>query len=466
MNCIINGFHDIHQKEIIDFIINKIQPEKGYLILDDRKFLYQYSNVTILYANELNKGIYPVCNYSFSDDFLKYIHKNFYILSLMMERQDSFKKNVHINYESKKNDIYKHFAYWYNEIKNAKIDFFISSNIPHDIYDYIIFLTLKYFGKTKFLFFYQSNFMDVIIPLIDGNYLYPSIEEEFNKQLLNKNFVFKSKVCVNEYNRQTNNVKPFYMSSKKKNLLIEFCKVTKKIIDKGLIYSYKSYKRNSLYKAETKKLRDAYEKKSMKPNFTENYFYFPLHYQPELTSCPLGGDYIDQYLIIDLISSLLPDNFYLYVKEHPKQEIANRYGNYYSDTLIRNKNNIKFIKTEQDSYELINHSKGVITITGTAGWESLFRCKPVIVFGKNFYNYAPNVFYVENYEMCKSAINTIIKSTLDFSEISLKKFMVAVNNVCIEGFIDPVYEDSSIFTYKQSNNNIINFIKKFLEKGI
>lgn len=464
MNFIINGFHDENQLDIISSIIQSMKSGKGYLILDTALNI-QNPNIKILYVSDINRGKYPNYNYVFSEKFLSYIQKNFYILSLMMERKDSFQKNTHIPFELKKKEIYTHFGYWYNEIKNNPIDYFISSNIPHDIYDYIIFLTLQFFNKTRILFFYQSNFLDMIIPLKDGNYLCPEIKDEYLRLLNQEDFSFSDPICLSEYIRQKNNISPFYMTHSPRNrvdlLKTKFCLLK----SKGFKCCLFGWMRNRIYSKETKKLLNMYDFLAVFPNKNEKYFYFPLHYQPELTSCPLGGEYIDQYLIIDLISSLLPENFYLYIKEHPKQEIAHRYYGYYSEILERNKKNIRIINIATNTYDLINNAQGIITITGTAGWEAIFRNKPVIIFGKNFYNYAPNVFFVENEIECKKALDVIIENKLDFDEVKIKKFMQAVRNIGIEGFVDPLYKTVSKFSYSQSNESIINYIRKFMTQG-
>ena len=93
--------------------------------------------------------------------------------------------------------------------------------------------------------------------------------------------------------------------------------------------------------------------------------YFPMHYQPELTSCPLGGHYTDQWLIIKMLDALLPEGYYLYVKEHPKQEAAGRYKDYYQDIVKHTKRTV-LVDTTVASSKLMESCKAVVSITGTA----------------------------------------------------------------------------------------------------
>ena len=151
------------------------------------------------------------------------------------------------------------------------------------------------------------------------------------------------------------------------------------------------------------------------PSFNNDFFYFPLHYQPEATTLPLAGWYVDQLMIIDMVSKALPDGVFLYVKEHPsfwnvieKYEGVNeaRDINYYK--YISKLHNVKLIAHDYSSLELIDKSLCVITATGTAALEAAFKSKPVMVFSDFIYSLIPTVFRIYNYDDCKCAIDRIV----------------------------------------------------------
>ena len=97
-----------------------------------------------------------------------------------------------------------------------------------------------------------------------------------------------------------------------------------------------------------------YNKKAQEPDYEEKYVYLPLHYQPENTTCPLAGSFVDQQLIVNLLSYCLPEGVFLYVKEHPKQTAVGRTKDYYEKLLGRK--NVRLIRTDANSFALMDHA--------------------------------------------------------------------------------------------------------------
>ncbi len=119
-----------------------------------------------------------------------------------------------------------------------------------------------------------------------------------------------------------------------------------------------------------------------KPDFSEKYFLFPLHYMKD-AQITLREPFLKQLDLISTISKALPMEVKLYVKPHPHYQ-----G---SDSKIRDFSrmaklkNVRIIIPSTSVYDLIKNSLGVMTINTTTGFEALMYNKPVIAFGHDFY---------------------------------------------------------------------------------
>jgi hypothetical protein len=143
-----------------------------------------------------------------------------------------------------------------------------------------------------------------------------------------------------------------------------------------------------------RRLFSYYIKKSHDLNVLNNFSYC-IFYQPERTSLPESKWFSQQWILIKLISNLLPQNTKLFVKEHPstftgKYDYRYRENSFYE--AISQLPNVNIVPLEYDSFKLIDNAKCSITLTGTVGMQSLIRGTPVVFFGNAAYKYAPGAY--------------------------------------------------------------------------
>lgn len=158
------------------------------------------------------------------------------------------------------------------------------------------------------------------------------------------------------------------------------------------------------------------------PQAGESYFFFPLQYEPEISLMLFAPYHINQLALIHNVAQSLPIRMKLYVKEHPAM-YGLRGKAYYKELL--NIPNVRLIHPEIDSLEIIRNSKGTITISGTAGWESLIFQKPVITFGNVFYNQLPMIRKVHDIQRLPDTIWEILNS-YRHDEAALVQFISAM----------------------------------------
>ena len=119
------------------------------------------------------------------------------------------------------------------------------------------------------------------------------------------------------------------------------------------------------------------------PRLNESFILFPLHLQPEATTSLLAPMYLDQPSLVRQVARSLPIDCKLYVKEHPSM-VGQRALSYYK--RFSDISSVRLISPWTDSHKLIQESKLVTTITGTAGLEALFYKTPVLAFGEPSYS--------------------------------------------------------------------------------
>ena len=198
----------------------------------------------------------------------------------------------------------------------------------------------------------------------------------------------------------------------------------------------------------TIELNRFYESIAEMPVKDEKYIYFALHYQPEASSNPLGGrEYADQMFAIHLLARSIQSQMKVYVKVHPEQLAPLRRKEYYQD--IKRIHNVRIIKTECNTYDLIRKAFAVSSLTGTVCWEAQFYGIPAIVFGYSHKNLAPLSYHVRTYEQCQKAITDIMKNRKKTTHKELRILLKAM------------YEQS--FGEKEATDELPSILRDFLE---
>jgi len=417
----------------------------------------------------------------------------------MMNRMD---RNNAFNFEEREHLFHKHVKYWSGVLNHFNPDVIISPVSPHLIYDYILYRVAK-IKKIKHIMFVQiaidgwiypvetfeegslaikSSYDNIVNAIKKGKQKYPDIKLSNDAEL-------HLKKITGDYTAAL----PFYMKDQfEQNRMALF--LIKKVLDKpndiynmvkkvNFLFSREHYikkKGKSLeesnikgldylfYKLEGKRKKDLlkahYKKLEKKVDLNQPYLYFPLHYQPENSSSPAGEIYADQFLIIDMLSKCMPEGWNLYVKEHSSQWHLKLHGecsrtiDFYDEIASLPK--VKFISLSTPNFELIDHAKAVITITGTSGWESVVRGVPVLIFGHAWYKGCEGVFYTPSKEECKLALSKI-ESGYKVDHELVKLFVHVLEKNCIKAYVSLGYEKVTDVTPQENVSILINNIQKF-----
>ena len=357
--------------------------------------------------------------------------------------------------------------YWHGVLLRYKPDAIIFRTVPHASFDYLVYELVRLLN-IKTIMFWNSFITDRLFVYND----FRIGDEILSKKIKeNKNKLFSledlSDITRGYYRRQTEkgfDATPVYIKKDKKNfallnILFLKIKVVAKsffdlsIFEKTSVYFFKLFKPN---------IKDEYESVESEVCFEKSFVYLPLHFQPECTSSPLGEMFVDQILMAEIVSASLPDGWLLYVKEHPSQWpprgfnfFSARYRGYYKK--IAALKNVRLIPIKTDTYDLINKSRAVATISGVAGLEALMRLKPAVIFGYPWYKDCAGVCRVNDVQSCREAVRKI-QNGFKPSRQDLINFLKSVDEAAIQGYVDDFGKRGSRLTEQESFDNVMEAI--------
>jgi len=192
---------------------------------------------------------------------------------------------------------------------------------------------------------------------------------------------------------------PEYMRKQKKiNHPWQRLKSTKRLMVRATDLSFKETLQASCDKVISAVIRHQLQKKIervAKGHIPQGpYLVIFLHYQPERTSIPEGGQFAHPYLLLGEVLKHLPQDWSVLVKEHPSITMLRmarpfRHPKLY-DTFVKD-GRVQVVRSDIKPFELIDEAKAVITLTGTVGFEAICRGVPVLAFGHAAYIGAPGV---------------------------------------------------------------------------
>jgi hypothetical protein len=385
----------------------------------------------------------------------------------MMNRQDPLDQ---YSFETRKQVFYALVLYFIDLLENSKPDFALFSEAAHSPASFILYRLCSLLNITTIEFSSGPSVFPVITPKIDGvrtgadsddfavekeeiaNWI-RSLGQGYTKAVpkymikkdrsLIKYFIkLIFKYCKESVKKTyTQNVNPTYMV---KNC-VDSCQAMSR-------YEWKLKKRLLAKEARIRHTYFTYVKKIDVKN--KKFVYFPLHYQPERTTNPEGGEYYDQFQALAKLRSILDDDVGIYIKEHPSQFWPNRSGGCARNKdYYRNLNSIDgicFVDTAYDSFELIDNSLLVATITGTVGVESIARGKPVLVFGDPWYKGIPGSVHIDEIQDAKGLDRFLSRPITGLND-DLVEFCHKIFNASIYGAINPSNEKY----FKKSMNHHI-----------
>jgi hypothetical protein len=329
--------------------------------------------------------------------------------------------------------------YWNTIINESKPDIFISYTWPHLPSDFALYLLCKYHYKIPVLY------MD-IVPQLDNSYFSVGCCLE-DLSLPYEKYYTSDKECklstdvISYLNKLRSNspsmprhVIEYFkiLDSKNKRRFIYFSRTMIGLFTGASYKTSQTFKKNKYRWGDKRSLLNRFEeyffwsglsnknkinkliykRYTEKADFNKKYIYFAAPYQPEAISNINQGCYEDPFLILDILESVVPDDYVIYYKEHPNIFKDADKGALYRDEeyykKLHNYKKVKMIPIDTNTFSLIDNSISVATVGGTVGWEAVVRGKPAIVFGTIWYQICSGVYKITDLNSAKEALSQIM----------------------------------------------------------
>lgn len=333
----------------------------------------------------------------------------------------------------KKNILYNNFRFWNHLFDEERPDICFLPEAPSTIIPFIFyqFCSLK---KVKMIFSEHIVINGYRVFIDDYKTHCIQILDEIEKINLDKNTSIKlNSDFQKEYDRILANASPVYMAGTGNFMpSISYTKSFKKPLkEKFKSYFNINYWYVKLFKKDNysrgANLRKYYESLTKPSDYSQKFVYVPLHMQPEKTSIPLGGIFGDQLLMIEMLSYYLPDDYFIYVKENPKQGCDYRSIRFYES--LDKINNVQLISTGENTFSLLKKACAVATLTGTIALESVVNLKPVFLFGYSSLQYLEGVSVIRDRVDCKREVEKLVSNEIIIDQKSVLIYLKALEKI-------------------------------------
>ena len=180
------------------------------------------------------------------------------------------------------------------------------------------------------------------------------------------------------------------------------------------------------------KVKKKYDLASTELNTSDKYVFYALHFDPE-ASIMSRTTLSNQLIIIKQLSEALPEDWTLYIKEHPIQFESYHPGrwfylisidkyrteDFYSE--INKLKNVQILNSKINSRDVIKSAEAIASINGSIALETMSYNIPLILFGHEStpFGLCNDVLKITSSKKCKDALKKINSGFIpDYSDLS------------------------------------------------
>ena len=403
----------------------------------------------------------------------------------MMDRQNY---DGLLTYQKRISTYHSQIMYWKGVLEYLRPDIVVFRVAPHVSHDYSLYALCRIMNIPTFMF-ERTSLPGFVYPVRSFEEGSEVIRKTYSK-VLKKNSQLEVSLApeteshLEKLSRTYTDAMPSHLKSKLKyykdggrvggavSILFGVAKDLVKVhlkkradFDREPNLLHKKYHKK-MGRFKRKRLLDHYNRLAKDVDMGIPYVFVALQCEPERQTCPAGDVFGNQYLMVDMLSKLVPEGWQIYVKEHVSQfkvyQAVERSKPIEFYDMIASMPRVKLVPLSYTSFELIDRGKASATVSGTVGWESVVRGKPTFLFGHSWYRDCKGVFVTNTVENCRRAIEEIKNGyKIDINEV--KCFAQVVESCSVRGYTDKIYEQMNIESPVSAEENVENLAKAIHE---
>lgn len=399
----------------------------------------------------------------------------------------NFERDVY-TFDEAKQLYLKHLRFWNHIFVTEQINMVCFNNIPHHCHDYVIYSLAKIYhtgmavcadtsipprlatGKDlehlwqapyeRYLELKDSD--DVELPE-DLEHYYQALlysNENLDKSAVHRGMSREHHIQVRRATFEEYFNREHRFKRRKHLIKLALTEDFKKNMEK-LQEEHAICKRAAM-KLHTMRGIDYYNSLTSEPVPGERYLIYFLHLQPEATTLPQGGVFVEQELMIQILAKAAERfGIKVYVKEHFVQPCRNK--SFY-DGLAKLRN-VRLIHSDRDSKELAKNCVATASCNGTILLESIFNGKPTFIFGEVCFEKAPGVFRIGSAEECEAVLEQIESESFSIDQSQVRAYLKAFGENSIRAYFDcSLYEKDSRISMDEGRQAYVGYVVKALRE--
>jgi hypothetical protein len=412
-------FTDLYQLKIVEGLLDQ---KHDVNLFTGNDFILKYAkdlfakindnNLVFYNNNELALGKTNVTDKTNWNN-LDHIYKYCYIAHQIMERNERYAGDI--LFEERNHLVLKQYQFWSNEIKHRHPQCVIFMDTPHMYYEMILmgllesnnipYLIVAYTPNQSRVIYFEKNFKIASLP---GGHSFNEVHKDY-LSIAKKKIMTSIDININNsfikwpylikriigFTKRLLNMKAYTTDTYTNGYYLK-----SGYFKTGYSSAISEYYQELKYTYKAIILRSYYLKNTTTPS-AQKYVYFPLSAGYENTLHP-GASPWNYVSLLEYISMNIPDDIYIYVKEHPAQ-FNFRHHQRFARSIefykrIKAINNVKLMGINSDQFNLMNGAVCVIACSmSSTAYQVIALEKKLLCYGPDVLpqQYSVNLFDVD-----------------------------------------------------------------------